>query len=161
MALLITSHPLSELSSLEVHQMYKLRVDVFVHEQQCTYAEIDDHDAEPSTHHVLAWDVEKHVLLGTARIFPTEIDKQKAWKFGRFCLAPTARGTGLAADIMAHALALSESESVILDAQVPLVEFYQDFGFKPVGEEFDDEGMMHQPMRRDTPGILETAALAD
>ena len=38
---IITAAPLGQLAALDVHQLYKLRVDVFVHEQRCPYAEID------------------------------------------------------------------------------------------------------------------------
>lgn len=32
----LTAGPLTGLTPLQVHQLYKLRVDVFVHEQACT-----------------------------------------------------------------------------------------------------------------------------
>ena len=67
---IITAAPLGQLAALDVHQLYKLRVDVFVHEQRCPYAEIDATDADPQTVHLLAWDTDSHELLGTARVFP-------------------------------------------------------------------------------------------
>ena len=67
---IITAGPLEQLAALDVHQLYKLRVDVFVHEQRCPYAEIDATDADPQTVHLLAWDAESQELLGTARVFP-------------------------------------------------------------------------------------------
>ena len=42
----ISAAPLGQLAALDVHQLYKLRVDVFVHEQRCPYAEIDATDAD-------------------------------------------------------------------------------------------------------------------
>ena len=51
---IITAAPLGQLAALDVHQLYKLRVDVFVHEQRCPYAEIDATDADPQTIHLLA-----------------------------------------------------------------------------------------------------------
>lgn len=65
----ISAAPLGQLAALDVHQLYKLRVDVFVHEQRCPYAEIDATDADPQTVHLLAWDTDSHELLGTARVF--------------------------------------------------------------------------------------------
>ena len=61
---------LHEMTPLEVHQLYKLRVDVFVAEQNCPFNEIDDQDALPETRHILAFDGEQ--LAGCARVFPTE-----------------------------------------------------------------------------------------
>lgn len=58
----ISAAPLGQLAALDVHQLYKLRVDVFVHEQRCPYAEIDATDADPQTVHLLAWDTDSHEL---------------------------------------------------------------------------------------------------
>ena len=138
----ITAGPLTELSPLQVHAVYKLRVDVFVHEQACTYAEIDDTDALPTTVHICAWSGPE--LLGTARLFPVG----ETWQFGRFCLVPAARGTGVAREIMAKALSLGAGREMLLDAQAPLVPYYEAYGFRAYGPLFDDAGVPHQPMRR-------------
>lgn len=130
---------------MEVHRLYKLRVDVFVHEQRCPYPEIDDIDARETTVHIRAVDGDE--LLGTARIFPAGGYMQ----FGRFALHPRARGTGLGADIMQAALELARRQghpTVFLEAQSPLVGYYRGFGFEVCGEEFMDEGIPHTPMIR-------------
>ncbi|AKK09792.1 GNAT family N-acetyltransferase [Corynebacterium testudinoris] len=144
---------LADMAPLEVHQMYKLRVDTFVHEQQCPYAEIDDIDAAPDTFHLQVWkngDTPR-TLVGTARLYPALIDGADTMKFGRFCLHPSVRGTGLSAELMEQSLRLAREQApglpVVLDAQLPLVDFYRGFGFEPVGETFDDEGIPHQRMR--------------
>ena len=67
----------------QVHQLYKLRVDTFVAEQQCPYAEIDDQDANPETKHILAL-LDDDTLAGCARVFPTETGS----RFGRFVVHP-------------------------------------------------------------------------
>lgn len=138
----LTAGPLTGLTPLQVHQLYKLRVDVFVHEQACTYAEIDDTDALDSTVHICAWSGDD--LLGTARLFPVA----EGLQFGRFCLVPAARGTGVARAIMDRALELGAGQDMLLDAQAPLVGYYKNYGFSPSGELFDDAGVPHQPMRR-------------
>lgn len=90
----ITAAPLAALAPQDVHALYKLRVDVFVHEQATPYAEIDDTDAQPSTIHLLAWDSPAQEpaqaqtpaptqdptprLLGTARLFPATIPDPEA-----------------------------------------------------------------------------------
>ena len=53
---------LREMSPVELHQLYKLRVDVFVHEQQTPYAEIDDTDALDTTFHAVSY---THLTLPT------------------------------------------------------------------------------------------------
>src|SRR5699024_8165775 len=50
----VSASPLAQMGPLDVHALYKLRVDVFVAEQDCPYAEIDETDADPGTTHLLA-----------------------------------------------------------------------------------------------------------
>ena len=155
---IISAAPLGQLAALDVHQLYKLRVDVFVHEQRCPYAEIDATDADPQTVHLLAWDADTHELLGTARVFPAAPADDAALadatgaQIGRFALAPAARGTGLGRELLQAAIDLGErmhpGKPLYLEAQAGLVDYYAGFGFTPVGELFDDEGVPHQPMLR-------------
>ena len=154
---IITAAPLGQLAALDVHQLYKLRVDVFVHEQRCPYAEIDATDADPQTVHLLAWDTDSHELLGTARVFPAAptdaaLADATGAQIGRFALAPAARGTGLGRELLQAAVDLGErmhpGKPLYLEAQAGLVDYYASFGFTPVGELFDDEGVPHQPMLR-------------
>lgn len=154
----ISAAPLGQLAALDVHQLYKLRVDVFVHEQRCPYAEIDATDADPQTVHLLAWDADTHELLGTARVFPaapaddTALSDAAGAQIGRFALAPAARGTGLGRELLQAAIDLGErmhpGKPLYLEAQAGLVDYYASFGFTPIGEPFDDEGVPHQPMLR-------------
>lgn len=154
----ITAAPLGQLAALDVHQLYKLRVDVFVHEQRCPYAEIDATDADPQTVHLLAWDADTHELLGTARVFPAApaddaaLSDATGAQIGRFALAPAARGTGLGRELLQAAIDLGErmrpGQTLYLEAQAGLVDYYASFGFTPIGEPFDDEGVPHQPMLR-------------
>lgn len=142
--------PLTELSALEVHKLYKLRVDIFVHEQQCPYAEIDDIDAAPRTLHVLAWDHDR-ALLGTARLFPATENAQAVARIGRFAVLPEQRGKALAKDLFFQTLRLASERypdrDVYIEAQVPLKEYYEAFEFSQCGEEYEDEGVPHIPMK--------------
>ena len=58
----ISAAPLGQLAALDVHHLYKLRVDVFVHEQRSPYAEIDATDADPQTVHAVSY---THLTLPT------------------------------------------------------------------------------------------------
>lgn len=143
--------PLDKLTARQVHGIYKLRVDVFVHAQATPFAEIDDLDADPQTLHLVAADGDE--VVGTARLYPSLIDGREVVQFGRFALAGRVRGTGLGRTIMQTMLARAAenypSRAVYLTAQVPLTGYYAGFGFTPVGEIFDDTGMPHQPMLRE------------
>ncbi|WP_080796772.1 GNAT family N-acetyltransferase [Corynebacterium pacaense] len=166
---------LHELGPLEVHKLYKLRVDVFVHEQGTPYAEIDDADAATSTHHILAWERAASgvtVLDGCARLIPTTVadlaaatgstltlDDAPVSQLGRLAVAREFRGTGLADEIMHNALRLAHekhpSNDVVLTAQSPLRSFYEGYGFSVCGSEFLDSGVAHLPL------VLGAAELAD
>ncbi len=49
---------------------------------------------------------------------------------------------------MQAALAEAGSATVRLSAQTYLVDMYAKFGFKPDGDEFEEDGIMHLPMRK-------------
>lgn len=135
--------PLSELTSLEAFELFKLRVDVFVAEQHSPYRELDERDAHPDTLHLLAWNGTD--LEGCARVFPTEEGSQ----FGRFIVAPGARGTGLGPRIAQTGIQLTERwpGDLIVEAQSGLVPYYEQFGLVAEGEEFLDTGVPHRVMR--------------
>ena len=135
-----------------------------MHEQRCPYTEIDATDADPQTVHLLAWDTDSHELLGTARVFPAAptdaaLADATGAQIGRFALAPAARGTGLGRELLQAAVDLGErmhpgkplyleAQAGLVDYYAGLVDYYAGFGFTPVGELFDDEGVPHQPMLR-------------
>ncbi len=165
---------LQELSSLEVHKLYKLRVDVFVHEQKTPYAEIDDIDAATTTRHILAWQRREGsptLLDGCARLAPTttseitaatgaafELDEAPLSQLGRVTVSKVSRGTGLSDELMKNALRLAFEQypdrDVVLTAQSPLKDFYAGFGFTVCGSEYEDTGVPHLPM------VLKAADLA-
>lgn len=145
-AITVMSARLTDLRAIDVHRIYKLRVDVFVHEQRQPFAEIDDIDAEPTTLHLVAYGDESEEPLGVARVFP-DSDEQGALRIGRVCVAAHERGKGVAGVLMEEALEQSDGVFV-LDAQEYLEKWYATFGFVRNGENFLDEGIPHVPMRR-------------
>jgi ElaA protein len=136
----------TELAAAEVHDLARLRQDVFVVEQACPYPDLDGRDTEPGTGHVLM--SERGVLLGCARV----LDDTTTWRIGRVALDRSARGRGLADGLIVAALEHCRSSDpgrdIVLDAQTPLVRWYAGFGFAPDGEEFLEDGIPHTPMRR-------------
>ena len=50
----------TQLSTQQLYQIYKLRVDVFVVEQQCPYHEVDDIDLE--SYHIYLQDDNNDIL---------------------------------------------------------------------------------------------------
>ncbi|AKK11918.1 GNAT family N-acetyltransferase [Corynebacterium uterequi] len=142
--------PLRDLSATEVHDLFRLRCDVFVVEQQCAYPELDGVDAREDTVHVVARDAGR--VVGTARVFPLDSVAGPASCIGRFVVAPSHRGTGLAERIMAAALnearARWPERDILIAAQLALAEYYeQRYGYAREDEPFDDAGILHTWMR--------------
>ena len=63
-------------------------------------------------------------------------------------VAPRARGRGLAAELVRTALDVIGDREVRLDAQTGLRDWYASYGFVVTGPAFDEDGVMHVPMRR-------------
>jgi ElaA protein len=137
--------PFSGLDARDVHDLARLRQDVFVVEQTCAYPDLDGRDPEPGTGHVLMR--EDGDLLGYARV----LDDVATWRIGRVVLAPTARGRGLADGLvdaaLGHCRSSDPGRDVVLDAQTPLARWYAGFGFAVDGEDFLEDGIPHTPMR--------------
>lgn len=142
-----------DLTPREVHDVARLRQEVFVVEQNCPYPDLDGRDTEAGTAHVLLHDG-GDALIGYARV----LDDTEVWRIGRVVLARAARGRGLADDLMRaaleHCTTADRDRDVVLDAQSPLTSWYAGLGFVVDGEEFLDDGIPHTPMRRpaDYPG---------
>ena len=139
----------SELSLSEGYPILKLRVDVFVVEQDCPYPDLDGRDLEPGTRWVWATD-EGGSVTATLRILT---DPDGRTRIGRVATATSARSGGTASRMMAHALELiGPAVTVTLDAQAHLEGWYARFGFARSGPEFIEDGIAHVPMDRPAAG---------
>lgn len=137
----VVVQPVDGLDQRTAYDVWRLRQDVFVVEQQCPYPDLDGRDLEPGTRHVLLYDDEE--LVGYARV----LDDRGEWRIGRVVLAPAARGRGRADGLVRAALEACAGRDVVLDAQSPLARWYATFGFEVDGAEFLDDGIPHTPMR--------------
>jgi ElaA protein len=133
----------ADLDARTLHDLLRLRGDVFVVEQECAYPDIDGRDVEPDTRHL--WFSLDDAPVAYLRIL---FDGGVA-RIGRVAVAKTARGTGLAGRLMDEALALIRDRPCVLDAQSYLVDFYARYGFQATGAEYVEDGIPHVPMRRD------------
>lgn len=136
---------LKDLSPLEVHKIYKLRVDVFVHEQRAPYKEIDEIDAQDTTLHVQAWSPQREIL-GVARVFP----EGSVVRLGRFVVAKEQRGTGLGRELLFQTLRLIHEQypgrETFIHTQSALEGYYAAYGFIRSGSQFEEDGIPHLPM---------------
>lgn len=137
--------PFDGLAPRSAYELWRLRQQVFVVEQDCPYPDLDGRDLEDATRHVLL--LEDEVLVGCLRV----LDDGDWARIGRVVVAPTVRGRGLAALLMDEAMAVCGDREVRLDAQTGLTGFYEGYGFEVTGPEFDEDGVRHVPMRRPPP----------
>jgi ElaA protein len=133
--------PFGVLDARTAYDVWRLRQDVFVVEQDCPYPDLDGRDLEEGTRHVLLRDGDE--LMGYARV----LDDGDVWRIGRVVLTRKARGRGLADPLLETALQVCPDRPVVMDAQTPLRAWYERFGFVVSGEEFLDDGIPHLPMR--------------
>lgn len=142
MSVRVLTTGLDGLDPRTAYDVWRLRQQVFVIEQDCPYPDLDGRDLEPTTLHVVL--LEDDTVLGTLRV----LDDGDRARIGRVVVAPSARGRGLAALMMDEAMAACGEREVRLDAQTGLTGFYAAYGFEVTGPAFDEDGIMHVPMRR-------------
>jgi ElaA protein len=131
-----------DLDARTAYEVWRLRQDVFVVEQSCPYPDLDGRDLEPGTRHLLLH-ADDGSLVGYLRL----LDEETHTRIGRVVLVGSARGRGLADQLVVAALAVTGDREVRLDAQSPLAGWYTGFGFEVDGPEFLDDGIPHLPMR--------------
>ncbi|MEV4489759.1 GNAT family N-acetyltransferase [Micromonospora coxensis] len=134
----------AELDARTLHDLLRLRIDVFVVEQACPYPELDGRDVEPGTRHL--WLESGGAPVAYLRILA---DPGDVARIGRVVVAPTARGAGHAGRLMTEALRLVGDRPCVLEAQSYLADFYARHGFTVTGPEYVEDGIPHLPMRRD------------
>ena len=141
----------SDLDAATLYAVLVLRSEVFVVEQECAYPDPDGLDLRPGTRHLLGTD-DRGRLVAYARVLGP--DEQHAEpRIGRVVVARAERGGQLGRRLVEQALAVCSrhwpGRPVALGAQAHLVGFYASLGFTPVGEEYVEDGIPHQWMRRD------------
>lgn len=144
MTFAIETRTAADLTAAELYAVLRLRVDVFVVEQECAYPELDGQDLLPDTLQV--WAHEDGEVLGCIRVLRAG---SATPAIGRVATAATARGRGVAGALIEHGIGLcGPGASIALHAQAHLAGWYGRFGFVPDGEPYAEDGIPHVPMRR-------------
>ena len=135
----------AELSRDELYAILAVRERVFVVEQACPYQEADGLD--PQCRHL--WATLRGAIVAYLRIVPAGV-KYAEVAIGRVLVAPEMRGTGLGKELMRRALTAAGAVPVRLSAQAHLDRFYAELGFRAVGDVYDEDGIPHVEMLRDS-----------
>ncbi len=140
----------SELTVPALYALLQLRCDVFVVEQTCPYQDIDGEDLVGENRHILGW--KDSQLVAYARILKSDDDFSPV-VIGRVIVSSQARGEKLGYVLMEQTLRSCEKQwpdkALYLGAQAHLQAFYTHFGFVPVTDIYDEDGIPHIGMAKE------------
>lgn len=131
----------SELSTKEVENIFSLRSEVFVVEQDCVYQDIDGKDQK--ARHLLG--KKNNEIIAYSRIFKPG-DYFKEASFGRAVVKKSERGKGIGDELVVNSVKNIPEHKIKISAQSYLKEFYAKHGFKAKGEEYLEDGIPHMAM---------------
>lgn len=144
---------LKKFESLTVHELYailRLRTEVFVVEQNCVFQDMDNKDQH--SYHLLGW--KGDLLAAYTRIVPTGISYKDAPSIGRVVTSPQARGGGVGRLLMEKSIdelfGVYGVSPIKIGAQLYLKKFYESLGFEQSSEIYDEDGIDHIEMTRQT-----------
>lgn len=140
--------PFRELTPEELYAIVKLRIDVFVVEQNCAYAELDDRDQEA----VHVWIEDEGEIAAYLRVLSPGVESEYA-ALGRVISSRKKRASGYGARIMEEGIRVAQEMygkvPLYLEAQVYAEGFYAKHGFRRISDAFLMDGIMHYKMLRD------------
>ena len=123
-----------QLTTDQLYELIKFRIDIFVVEQKCPYPDLDDKDRHDETRHLAGHD-SSGVLIAYARLLPPEVSNPDA-SLGRFAVTEPMRHQGIGCQLLERSLQEIEQHwpdaAVRISAQVHLSGFYEKFNFKKV-----------------------------
>ncbi|GAA0431430.1 GNAT family N-acetyltransferase [Lentibacillus halophilus] len=135
----------NELSNDELYAILKLRMDIFVMEQNCMYSELDNYD-QTSFHYFLK---DGHEIVANVRILPAETKFPEA-SIGRVVVNPKYRGNGYGQQIMRKSIdymtTVLAEPCIKIQGQKHLERFYTELGFRRTSESYLEDGIPHIDM---------------
>ena len=131
----------SELSIKEVENIFSLRSEVFIVEQDCVYQDIDGKDQKAK--HVLG--KKNHEIIAYARIFKAGDYFEEA-SFGRAVVKKSERGKGIGGELVVNSIKNIPENKIKISAQSYLKGFYGKHGFVSKGKEYLEDGIPHTAM---------------
>jgi ElaA protein len=135
----------NELSVDELYDLLRLRQQIFVVEQNCIYLDADGVDKDCL--HLLG--LVRGKIVAYARLIPKGYT-YKTPSIGRVVIDEKHRGKKYAYLLMEKAIELTKKEfktkKITISAQLYLKEFYQNIGFKTVGDVYLDCDLPHLKM---------------
>ena len=142
----------NDLSNNQLYELLKLRIEVFVVEQNCPYQDLDGKDLKEDTVHVLGYD-EEGELVAYCRILAPGVSYSHSASIGRVITSAKGRGKGVGRELMKKAVQYSESVKLYplltISAQSHLQAFYEEIGFRRTAKkEYLEDNIPHREMER-------------
>ena len=138
--------PFNELSTPELYEILKLRIEVFVVEQNCIYQDIDGKDSKAI--HVLGY--YNGDLAAYCRIFDAGYYFDEA-SIGRVIVSPKYRDKKFGHDLMKVAIEAVDAnfnkKQITISAQMYLQKFYESHGFVKTSEMYLEDDIPHIQMK--------------
>ena len=133
----------NELTTKELFEIYQLRVEVFVVEQECCYQDIDEYDLV--SYHIMLRD--HHKLIGYARVLPPHCTFEST-SIGRVIVKERRKGYGTMVVLKAIETAKEKfkADIITIEAQVYARGLYEKCGFQQTSKEFLEDGILHIEM---------------
>ncbi|KNB62134.1 GNAT family acetyltransferase [Chryseobacterium sp. Hurlbut01] len=136
-----------EITTSELYEIIKARVDVFVVEQDCPYPDLDDYD-QKALH---LWAEKDQKVLAYCRIFNKGI-KYPETSIGRVLTTEKGRGKNFGKQLIQYAVETIENRfrtsEIRISAQDYLLRFYSGFGFEDTGKKYLEDNIPHTEMFR-------------
>lgn len=132
------------LSAEEVYSILKLRQDIFIIEQNCIYDDIDNIDLV--SEHLMLFKNKK--LVAYSRIVPPGV-KFTTYSIGRVLVHPSQRRKNMGRKLVLKSIEIVKRKkvnSISIEAQEYLLEFYSSLGFRKTSETYPVDGIPHVEM---------------
>ena len=136
----------NELTPTQLYDLIKLRLEVFIGEQGCSYEDLDDKDKK--AHHVFLYN--QNDIIACCRILEAGVAYEEM-SIGRVCVHENYRNQGIAKEMMQIAMGFikenNKEGSVKISAQSYIIPFYESLGFKVISDAYLEEGIEHRKMQ--------------
>jgi ElaA protein len=131
------------LTAQDVYDIWKIRDAVFAFEQHVEDTDVDGLDLLPTTTHLWLTDPD-----GPTSYLRVYVGGDGIRHIGRVCTRKDQRGKGLSGQLMAEVSRLWGDQPLQLNAQSYLERWYESFGYVRSGDDYDEAGIRHTPMSR-------------
>lgn len=134
-----------ELKTEEIYKILALRNEVFIVEQECAYLDCDNKDL--NSYHLFS--EEDGEIIAYLRILEKGVSYDEI-SIGRVSVKKSHRGEGIAREMLSKAIMFIENnlkeDTIKIQAQAYLIDFYSSLGFKAVSEEYLEDNIPHIDM---------------